>query len=188
MAKQNLSKKGVERFRKKKVPKNERTHKKHGAPGSPGGPAGKLATRSLLRKSKHGDKRNRGERKKKKTPEQLAIAAGNGSGAQGYTRDQKILLVGEGNLSMARALVRLFGGDGRNIVATTFDTEDELKEVRSCHAAAADCFCAWLTRLGRLLPASRAQKYAESVEILEELARSGAARPKHGGRLRRKRD
>ena len=60
-----------------------------------------------------------------------------GGGVQGYDRSQRILLVGEGNLSMARALLRLFEGNGRNLVATTYDTEAELQEARAPPAAAA---------------------------------------------------
>ena len=136
MAKQNLSKKGVERFKKKKTPKGERGHRKQ-----PGGPPGGASphgakpgrTRSLLRKKNYGaEKRNRGERKKK------GGAAAASGGIQGYDRSQRLLLVGEGNLSMARALLRLFEGNGRNLIATTYDTEAELQEarMRGCCAAA----------------------------------------------------
>lgn len=136
MAKQNLSKKGVERFKKKKVPKGERGHKKKAPGGPPGGgsPHGAKPgrTRSLLRKKNYGaEKRNRGERKKKKGPPQSG-------GVQGYDRSQRILLVGEGNLSMARALLRIFEGNGRNLFATTYDTEAELLEARAlAHSLAA---------------------------------------------------
>ena len=41
----------------------------------------------------------------------------------GYEPSQHVLLVGEGNFSFARALLRLFGGQGSGIVATAFDTE-----------------------------------------------------------------
>ena len=132
MAKQNMGKKGKERFNKKKVPKGERGHKK--APGGPPGgvsPHGPGRTRSLLRKKNHGaEPRNRGARKKKGGPVQ-------GGGVQGYDASQRILLVGEGNLSMARALLRLFEGNGHNLVATTYDTEAELHEARTPPAAAA---------------------------------------------------
>ena len=134
MAKQNMGKKGKERFNKKKVPKGERGHRK--APGGPpggGSPHGAKPgrTRSLLRKKNYGaEPRNRGARKKKGVQVQ-------GGGIQGYDRTQRILLVGEGNLSMARALLRLFEGDGRNLVATTCDTEAELHEARAPQVAAA---------------------------------------------------
>jgi hypothetical protein len=118
MAKQNLSKKGVSRFLKKKTPKNERT-RKYG----PQAPANGVRP-PPPRKSKQnaGDRRNHGVRKKK--------GGGGGGLPQGYTPQQRILLVGEGNLSMARALVRLFDGDGSNLVATTFDNEEALREAR----------------------------------------------------------
>ena len=135
MAKQNMGKKGKERFNKKKVPKGERGHKKKAPGGPPGGgsPHGAKPgrTRSLIRKKHYGaEPRNRGARKKKGGPVQ-------GGGVQGYHSGQTILLVGEGNLSMARALLRLFEGNGRNLVATTYDTEAELHEARALPAAAA---------------------------------------------------
>ena len=41
---------------------------------------------------------------------------------------QRVLLVGEGNFSFARALLRLFGGQGSGIVATAFDPEATVLE------------------------------------------------------------
>jgi 25S rRNA (uracil2634-N3)-methyltransferase len=40
-----------------------------------------------------------------------------------YTKEHRILLVGEGNFSFAHALVDLFQGSGGNIVATSFDDD-----------------------------------------------------------------
>jgi len=106
----------------------QRGHRKPGGPPGGGSPHGATPshTRSLLRKRKSdaGEKRNRGERKKKTPTVQ-------GGGVQGYSREQSILLVGEGNLSMARALLQLFEGSGHNLVATTYDTEEELQEARA---------------------------------------------------------
>jgi hypothetical protein len=127
MAKQNLSKKGVSRFLKKTAPKNERKRKQPpgGALGTQQRPgSGGLSGRAPPpRRSKHaGERRNHGVRKKK---------GGSGSLPQGYSTAQRILLVGEGNLSMARALLRLFDGEGANLVATTFDTAESLQEARA---------------------------------------------------------
>ena len=58
-------------------------------------------------------------------------------------RGSRTLLVGEGNFSFARALVRLFGGDGTRLVATAFDSEEAVLQARAPtphtagHAAAA---------------------------------------------------
>lgn len=46
----------------------------------------------------------------------------------GYDSSQRVLLVGEGNFSFARALLRLFGGQGSGVVATAFDTEAAVLE------------------------------------------------------------
>ena len=43
-----------------------------------------------------------------------------------YTSDDTILLVGEGNFSFARALVRRFQGLATRLVATSYDTEEEV--------------------------------------------------------------
>jgi Domain of unknown function (DUF2431) len=114
MAKQNLSKKGLARFHRKKLPKDavrKNQHlrqqqlqraldKQHGAAGAGAkkqpAQGGKLKSGALP----------------------LAFAAG-----------KRVLLLGEGNLSFAAALVSLFGGHGHGIVATTYDTESEMREV-----------------------------------------------------------
>ena len=41
-----------------------------------------------------------------------------------YDPRRRTLLVGEGNFSFARALVRLFAAEGENLVATAFDSEE----------------------------------------------------------------
>ena len=43
----------------------------------------------------------------------------------GFHPARATLLVGEGNLSFARALVRLFDGDGSCLVATAYDSEEQ---------------------------------------------------------------
>ena len=62
-----------------------------------------------------------------------------------YRTGQKILLVGEGNFSFARALVRNLGGSGAGLVATAYDSEEEARE-----------------------------KYSDVADILSELQESGA--------------
>ncbi|CAG9461974.1 unnamed protein product [Pedinophyceae sp. YPF-701] len=47
---------------------------------------------------------------------------------QGYSAALRVLLVGEGNFSFARALVRLLGGDGAGVVATAYDSEEVVLE------------------------------------------------------------
>jgi len=114
MAKQNMSKKGLARFHRKKLPKDavrKNQHlrqqqlqraldKQHGAAGAGAkkqpAQGGKLKSGALP----------------------LAFAAG-----------KRVLLLGEGNLSFAAALVSLFGGHGHGVVATTYDTESEMREV-----------------------------------------------------------
>ena len=129
MAKQHMSKKGRERFLKRKTPKNERGHKRHGAapPPNPAGVGKKKGQQQQLKRHRRpGEpRRTHGARKKKG-----GAADGGAAMPQGYSLSQRILLVGEGNLSMARALLRLFGGDGSNIVATTYDDEATLREAR----------------------------------------------------------
>ena len=44
-----------------------------------------------------------------------------------YDPLRSCLLVGEGNFSFARALVRLFQGNGENVLATAFDAEEVVK-------------------------------------------------------------
>jgi hypothetical protein len=166
MAKQNLSKKGVSRFLKKKVPKNERT-RKYG----PQAPANGVRPPPPRKSKQHaGERRNHGVRKKKS-------GAGAGGLPQGYTPQQRILLVGEGNLSMARALVRLFDGDGSNLVATTFDNEEALREARGARARAARQACAARAVLGtggRRLHAAVAPTAADDCACT--LRRTSAAR------------
>lgn len=70
--------------------------------------------------------------KRKKVAEKLRQAAGL---PLGYEPQQRILLVGEGNFSFARALVRLFGGLGATLVATAHDTEAVVKEKYDVRAA-----------------------------------------------------
>ena len=76
--------------------------------------------------------------KRKKVAEKLRQAAGL---PLGYEPQQRILLVGEGNFSFARALVRLFGGLGATLVATTHDTEAVVKEKYDVRAAYSTSFC-----------------------------------------------
>ena len=53
----------------------------------------------------------------------LAIQEGSGL-PHGYHEGQRILLVGEGNFSFARALARLFSGNGENVTATSYDSRE----------------------------------------------------------------
>ncbi len=124
MAKQHLSKKGRERFNKKKPPKGERKRKQpHERPPNNG--TGGVAARPLHKKKNAGAERRQRSSAKKKRAEGLPL---------GFSAAQRTLLVGEGNLSFARALVRLFGGYGANLVATTFDEEEALREARDLRA------------------------------------------------------
>lgn len=71
-----------------------------------------------------GDKsewRKRKERERRKS--QFEGAATQTGLPQGYHSGQNILLVGEGNLSFALALVTLFDGEGGNILATSLDRQ-----------------------------------------------------------------
>jgi|APGre2960657444_1045066.scaffolds.fasta_scaffold01819_6 hypothetical protein len=125
MAKQNMSKKGKERFNKKKPPKGEQKRRQTPSYGGPAAPR-------LVVKKKKGEHRDRGERKKK------GPRAGGEALPLGFSdSSQSVLLVGEGNLSFARALLRLRQGQGANLVATTFDDEQTLLEARSESAVCA---------------------------------------------------
>ena len=57
----------------------------------------------------------------------------------GFHPAQRVLCVGEGNFSFARALARLFDGDGSCLVATAYDSEEQaqLKYEVSCDRRAA---------------------------------------------------
>lgn len=57
----------------------------------------------------------------------------------GYDSSQRVLLVGEGNFSFARALLRLFGGRGSGIVATAFDPEATVLEKYDVRRSPALC-------------------------------------------------
>ena len=124
MAKQNMSKKGKERFNKKKPPKGEQKRRQTPSYGGPAAPR-------LVVKKKKGEHRDRGERKKK------GSRAGGEALPLGFSDSQSVLLVGEGNLSFARALLRLRQGQGANLVATTFDDQQTLLEARSESAVSA---------------------------------------------------
>ena len=57
----------------------------------------------------------------------------------GFHHARRVLCVGEGNFSFARALVRLFDGDGSSLVATAYDSEEQtqLKYEVSCQRGTA---------------------------------------------------
>jgi len=80
---------------------------------------------------------------------QQATAAAQGMDTSGlphgYDECTKTLLVGEGNFSFARALVRLYNGNGFSLVATAYDSEDVVHK-----------------------------KYEDATRILEEVRASGA--------------
>jgi len=58
-------------------------------------------------------------KKRKAKAKARADARGTGGAPHGYDGSQKTLLVGDGNLTFALALVTLFGGDGSGLAATT---------------------------------------------------------------------
>ena len=69
----------------------------------------------------------------------------------GFHPAQRVLCVGEGNFSFARALARLFDGDGSCLVATAYDSEEQaqLKYEVSCdrHTACRHSTCLVVARL-----------------------------------------
>lgn len=99
MAKQNLSKKGVERFEQRRLHKPKvDAKKKKGGPPLDGGVA-KPKSVSQVKKAKNLGKL------RKKPASGGAYGGGGDILPHGYTPAQRILLVGEGNFSFARALV-----------------------------------------------------------------------------------
>ena len=117
MAKQNLSKKGVQRFNRKKLPKdavrkNANLRLQH-----------REAAQSRVQQQQQASKQQKADGKRKGGDPQAL--------PQSFVRGKQVLLVGEGNLSFAHALVaHVLGGDGRGVTATTYDTEEEVTQAR----------------------------------------------------------
>jgi hypothetical protein len=116
MAKQNLSKKGVQRFNRKKLPKdsvrkNQNLRLQH-----------REKAQSRAQQQQAASKQQKADGKRKGGDPQAL--------AQSFVRGRQVLLVGEGNLSFAHALVHVLGGDGRGVTATTYDTEQEVIQAR----------------------------------------------------------
>lgn len=114
---------GRERFDKKKPPKGERLRKHAPLPAPTSSKQGFQLSKQPsggVRKQL-GGKGDRGARPKKTAAAGLPL---------GFSPGQRVLLVGEGNLSFARALLRLLGGHvpPGQLVATTFDSEAALHE------------------------------------------------------------
>lgn len=106
MAKKHMSKKGLERF------KTRRLHKpKVDAKNKKGGPPLQQVQKGGVSKPQASSGKNK--TKQRKRPDKGGAFGGGGVGLpHGYEPHQKILLVGEGNFSFARALVSTPGADG----------------------------------------------------------------------------
>ena len=124
MAKQNLSKKGVQRFNRKKLPKDS------------------VRKNQNLRLQHQEKAQSRAQQQQQASKQQKADGKRKGGDPQAlplsFVRGKQVLLVGEGNLSFAHALVtHVLGGDGTGVTATTYDTEEEVTQARvTCHCVA----------------------------------------------------
>lgn len=100
MAKQHLGKKGVERFKARRLnkPKVDAKKSKGGPP-----PVHRVEGGGVNKPSQAGKKAGK---VRKRPTTGGAFGGGEGVLPHGYTPQQRILLVGEGNFSFARALVR----------------------------------------------------------------------------------
>lgn len=112
------------------------------------------------------------KRKQPKTKHQQASAAPSLKLKQElapvFDDSQQILCVGEGNFSFARALVRILQGQGQQVIATAFDTQEVvlakyeegpepvseiIQELQDCDASV--CFAVDATQLAKSLQARR---------------------------------
>jgi 25S rRNA (uracil2634-N3)-methyltransferase len=124
MAKQNMSRKGRERFNKKKPPRGERLRK---APAAGRGDGGRGGARA-------GKPKAPGLQQRQRVRRPAAVPAL----PLGFAPAQRVLLVGEGDLSFSCALARLFGGDGSRLTVTTYDEEETCTAKYEHFAANAD--------------------------------------------------
>jgi len=79
----------------------------------------------LLKNVVLNNKKNRNENKIKEIPKKSPAKI---VSTIPYKSSNRILLIGEGNFSFARALIRHFDGNASSIVATSYDTEFEVRK------------------------------------------------------------
>eukprot|EP00227_Mantoniella_beaufortii_P003586 CAMPEP_0197611256 /NCGR_PEP_ID=MMETSP1326-20131121/55015_1 /TAXON_ID=1155430 /ORGANISM="Genus nov. species nov., Strain RCC2288" /LENGTH=287 /DNA_ID=CAMNT_0043179885 /DNA_START=45 /DNA_END=905 /DNA_ORIENTATION=+ len=103
-----------------KQPQSEALKRRDRSAKSRGGAPGLIGTAGS---GGGGSKKSEWKKRKERQARKASyVASSTETGlAHGYHSGMKILLVGEGNLSFALALVTLFDGDGANVLATSFD-------------------------------------------------------------------
>ena len=77
---------------------------------------------------KHAQPERKQQRTEKKRQPNRHPAKGEHESPLSYNESQRILCVGEGNFSFARALVRTTQGQGQLLTATAYDTKDTVLE------------------------------------------------------------